>query len=400
MPKKLLKFLHKETTNLRHAGLFRRELRVDSPPGPQVTVESKKVVNLVSDDYLGLSHHPKVISAAKAALDGLGAGASSSRMMAGSSATHLELEKNLTAFLKTEDTLVFASGYHANTGIFEPLFDDRDFIACDVFCHPSLADGIRLSRAKNAVFRNNDVEHLEDQLRRSRAARFRAVVTDGVFPLDGQAAPLTGICALAEKYDAMVVVCDTQGVGVMGPSGRGTHEYRDVLGKVDVLTSSFNGALGGAGGGYASGRQEIIEWLRQKSRPYLMSSALPVASVGAAQAAIELIQEDDSLREQLSYNIARFRSLMEEAGFNLAAGDHPIVPVNVGRAVVAQRLVDYLYRKGIYVAGFCHPVVPEGSARVRVQLTAKHSRGQVERTVRAFQAADEELGLTAEDEDG
>lgn len=393
MVKKHLTFLKKETVNLQDAGLAREEVTVSSPQDPEMVVGERKVVNLASSNYLGLATNAAIKRAAKKAVDELGAGIASTRMLAGTLPLHATLEDAIATFVGTEAALLFGSGYHANTGLFESLFDYRDFIISDVLCHATLADGIRLSSARVMQYRNNDLDHLEDRLKRSRAARFRAIVTDGVFPLDGAIAKLDGICALAEAYDALVIVDDAQGVGVLGANGRGTHELRGVIDRVDVVSGSFGNALGGCAGGWVAGRREIIAWLRQKSRPYLISSAPSPANAGAALAALEQVQTTPSLVEKLQKNVELFRAGLEDIGFEVLGGEHPIVAVMVGNVVAAQRMTDILMRNGVYVVGFCHPVVPEGQARVRAQVSAQHTEPGLRRALAAFGASGRELRL-------
>jgi glycine C-acetyltransferase len=391
--KKHLTFLKKETVNLQDAGLAREELTVSSPQDPEVAIGDRKVVNLASSNYLGLANSAAIKRGAKKAIDELGAGIASTRMLAGTVPLHATLEDAIATFVGTETALLFGSGYHANTGLFESLFDYRDFIVSDVLSHPTLADGIRLSSARVMQYRNNDLDHLEDRLKRTRAARFRAIVTDGVFPLDGAPAELDRICDLAEAYDALVIVDDAQGIGVLGKEGRGTHELYGVINRVDVLTGSFSNALGGCAGGWAAGRREIITWLRQKSRPYLTSSAPSPANAGAALAALEHVQKTPSLLEKLHKNVELFRAGLVDIGFEVLGGEHPILAVMVGNVVAAQRMADILMRHGVYVVGFCHPVVPEGQARIRAQISAQHTERGLRRALAAFGAAGRELRL-------
>ncbi|MFC1611529.1 glycine C-acetyltransferase [Myxococcota bacterium] len=392
MAKKLLAFLEKETSNLHDAGLYRKEDTIRSAQEERVTIRSRKLINLASNNYLGFANHPELKAAAKQAIDEYGVGVASPRVVGGTQTIHVRLERALAAFLRTEDALICPSRYHANTGLFESLLGERDFIFCDAFCHPSLADGVRLSRARVLLYRNNDLNHLEDRLRRSRAARFRIIVTDGVFSLDGVHADLAGICALASKFNAVVVVDDSQGIGVMGANGRGTAEQLGVMSKVDVVTGTFGHALGGTGG-YVSGRRQIVSWLRQKSRPCLVSNALDPGSVGGALRALGLLEEATGPLERLQANVVFFRDALMSLGFRVIEGTHPIVAVLVGDAVSAQRMVDKLHSRNIYSMGFCYPVVPEGEARIRVQITAQLERQTLDRVVRAFESAGKKLGL-------
>jgi glycine C-acetyltransferase len=388
--KRLLSFLRTELNNLQQAGLLRQELALKSPPGPKVVIGGKTLLNFTSADYLGLSAHPEMKKAAKAAIDAVGVGVGSPRPLSGTLELHTQLEQAVSKFLGTQDTLLFPSGYHANTGLLEALLSDQDYVFCDEQMHPSLADGVRLSRAKVFSYRNQDMEHLEDRLKRSRAARFRVIVSDGAFPVDGSVAPLSILCDLAREYEALLVVDERQGLGVLGPTGRGASEAAGVLPKVDVVSGTFGTALGGGAGGFLSGRAEVITWLRQKSRPYLISASLSPGAVGAALKALELVHTDKKLLERLTRHTQVFRAGLAEAGFQVMPGKHPAVSVLVGHAVTAQRMADALYRKGVLVTGYCHPVVPEGAARLRAQVTAQHSeKDLIEATVAFAQAAKE-----------
>lgn len=383
--KTILELLTTEATHLEQAGLLRRPLDVGA----------SELVNLASNDYLGLTTHSELKKAAKSAIDSHGVGLASPRMVGGNLGLHGELEAALTKFLGTEDTLVFPSGYHAGTGLLESLVGDRDYVFCDEQTDPSLADGIRLSRAKVFSYRTNDMDHLEDRLKRSRAARFRVIATDGVFPLDGTTANLAAICALGEKYDALVVVDDRHGIGVLGAKGRGAAEKLGVAGKVDAITGTFGVALGGGAGGFVSGRKAIVGWLRQKSRPHLVSTSLAPASAAAALKAIEVVRDDDGLRESLATNVRIFRSGLTEAGLKVIASDHPAVAVVLGDAVTTQRMADLLFKKGVFAMGFCHPVVPEGAARIRAQVTAKHTQKALKAAVATFTEAFKETQAKA-----
>jgi glycine C-acetyltransferase len=367
----LLKFLRLEMKNLEQAGLLRPELVLESPHGPTFTVEQREVLNLCSSDYLGLSSHPQVRQAAQAALATYGVGLGAPRAVAGTLALHAELERALSRFLGTEDTVVFGSGHHAATGLFESLLSDRDYLFCDAQVGPSLADGIRLCRAKVLPYRTRDVADLEDRLRRSRSARFRVIVTDGVFPLEAATAPLADICALAQRYDALVVVEDGHGIGVLGSNGRGTPELLGVGDQVDVVSGSFGHALGSAGG-FVSGRKEITAWLRQKSRPYLSASALAPAAAAATLQALELIGIQPALRSGMRAKVHGFKAALVQQGLQVLGGAHPTLALVLGDAVTTQRTADLLFRKGVFVMGFCHPVVPEGAARLCMQVTGRH----------------------------
>lgn len=393
MSKAMLEFLRTETRNLEQAGLLRKELVLESPQGATITVGRRELLNFCSSDYLGLSNHPEVKRAAKAAVDAFGAGTASPRAVTGTLAMHVELERAVSRFLGTEDTLVFPSGYHAATGLFESLVSEKDHVFCDALAQPAIADGVRLCRGRVYSFRHRDMHDLEERLRRSRSARFRLIVTDGVFPLDGSTAHLAAICNLAEQYDAMVVVEDGQGVGVLGPQGRGTADLLGVSSQVHLTCGGFSHALGGGAGGFASGRKEIVAWLRQKSRPYLTSAALPPGSAAAALKAVELAGLHPELRVALIEQVRLLRSALQDAGFRLLGSDHPAVPVVLGDAVATQRMADLLFKKGIFAMGFCHPVVPEGSARIRLQVSVKHSEKALRGAAAAFAEAARELGL-------
>jgi glycine C-acetyltransferase len=379
-----LEFLGTEAKHLEQAGLLRREPLLTTPPGPTIHIGERELVNFASSDYLGLSQHPAVKKAAMQAIEQWGVGLASPRMAAGTLPLHAELESELAKFLGTGDALVFPSGYHANTGLFESLLSDRDYLFCDELIRPSLADGVRLCRARVYSYRNQDMEHLEDRLRRSRAARFRIIATDGVFPLSGLTANLRDIYSLAAKYNALVAVDDSQGIGIVGEQGRGTHSQLGLGERIDLVTGTFGAALGGGAGGFVAGRKEIVTWLRQKSRAYLSSTALPPSSVAAALEALQLLRAEPQLREQLDMNVKLFRDALAEHGLWTAEGDHPAVAVLIRHAVAAQRLTDFLYKKGVFAIGFCHPVVPEGAARIRAQITVRHSQKALSAAADAF----------------
>jgi len=388
-----LEFLGTEAKHLEQAGLLRREPLLTTPPGPTIHIGERELVNFASSDYLGLSQHPAVKKAAMQAIEEWGVGLASPRMAAGTLPLHAELESELAKFLGTGDALVFPSGYHANTGLFESLLSDRDYLFCDELIRPSLADGVRLCRARVYSYRNQDMEHLEDRLRRSRAARFRVIVTDGIFPLSGLVANLRDIYGLAAKYNALVVVDDSQGIGVVGDSGGGTHDLLGLVDRIDLVTGTFGAVLGGGAGGFVAGRKEVVGWLRQKSRSYLSSTALPPASVAAAHTALELVRAEPQLREQLAMNVKLFRDALAEHGLWTAEGDHPAVAVLIRHAVAAQRLTDFLYKKGVFAIGFCHPVVPEGAARIRAQVTVRHTQKALSKAADAFAEGATELKI-------
>ena len=388
-----LQFLEVETENLRQAGLVRPELELATPQGPVVRVADRDLVNFASSDYLGLSSHREVKKAATAAIETWGAGLASPRAAVGTLTLHLELERAIAKLLGVEDALVYASGHHADTGLFESLLGDRDYVFCDEMARPSLADGIRLCRARAYAYRNNDMDHLEDRLKRSRTARFRIIATDGVFPITGKVASLTDIYALAERYRATVVVDDSEGIGVVGDWGRGTHGLADVPGGIDVVTGSFGHALGGGAGGFVAGRKTIVTWLRQKSRSHLASTALGPGATAAARKAIELLGSEPGLRRALDANLQTFKETMARDAGLLVDATHPAISVLVRNAVLAQRLTDFLYRRGMFVIGYCHPVVPEGEARLCLRVTGRHRTEDLEAAAKAIGEGMKELKI-------
>ena len=373
------------------AGLYKRERELASPQSSHVRSGGSEVLNFCANNYLGFADHPRVIEAAHAALDEWGFGMASVRFICGTQTQHTELEQRLSQFLGTEATILFSSCFDANGGLFEALLDERDAVISDELNHASIIDGIRLCKAQRLRYRNRDMTDLEEQLKAASAARRRLVATDGVFSMDGYLAPLDGICELAERYDAMVMVDDSHAVGFTGESGAGTPELLGVQDRVDVNTGTLGKALGGASGGYVSGRAEIVELLRQRARPYLFSNAVAPATVAGSLAALDLVTGGGAERERLRTNAALFRRLMTEAGFDLLPGEHPIVPVMFGDAVLAGRIADAMLEHGVYVIAFSYPVVPQGKARIRVQLSAAHSAADVETCVQAFVAAREEV---------
>jgi glycine C-acetyltransferase len=377
---------------IRGAGLEKQERVLSGPQGSVVTVLDREVLNLCSNNYLGLADHPAILAAAKQALDRWGYGMASVRFICGTQELHKELESALTEFLGTEDTILYSSCFDANGGIFEALVDENDAIISDALNHASIIDGIRLCKARRMRYANRDMEDLERQLKDSADARFRVVVTDGVFSMDGYLAPLPEICALAERHDALVMVDDSHAVGFMGANGRGTHEHHGVMGRIDAITGTLGKALGGASGGYVSGRKEIVAMLRQRSRPYLFSNSLAPAIVAGSLKVLELIRSASDLRRRLGDNTAFFRKQMTQAGFDILPGEHPIVPVMVGDAARAARMAEVMLEKGVYVVGFSYPVVPQDKARIRTQVSAAHSRADLERAVTAFVETREALG--------
>jgi len=377
---------------IRSAGLEKQERLLSSPQGSVVSVLDREVLNLCANNYLGLADHPDIVTAAKEALDRWGYGMASVRFICGTQEIHKELEAALTDFLGTEDTVLHPSCFDANGGIFEALLDDQDAVISDALNHASIIDGIRLCKARRLRYANRDMDDLEHQLKDSAGARFRLVVTDGVFSMDGYLAPLPEICDLAERHDALVMVDDSHAVGFMGANGRGTHEHHGVMGRVDAITGTLGKALGGASGGYVSGRQELVAMLRQRSRPYLFSNSVPPPIVAASLKVLELIRSAGELRQRLRDNTAFFRQEMTRAGFDILPGEHPIVPVMVGDAALASRMAQLMLERGVYVVGFSYPVVPQGKARIRTQVSAAHSKSDLERAVKAFIETRDALG--------
>ena len=377
---------------IRSAGLEKQERVISSPQGSVVSVLDREVLNLCANNYLGLADNPAIVAAAKEALDRWGYGMASVRFICGTQAIHQELEAALTDFLGTDDTILYSSCFDANGGIFEALLDEHDAVISDALNHASIIDGIRLCKAKRLRYANRDMADLERQLQDSAGARFRMVVTDGVFSMDGYLAPLPEICHLAERHDALVMVDDSHAVGFMGENGRGTHEHLGVMGRIDAISGTLGKALGGASGGYVSGRKELVAMLRQRSRPYLFSNSVAPSIVAGSLKVLELIRSAGELRQRLRDNTAFFRRHMTEAGFDILPGDHPIVPVMVGDATRAARMAQVMLEKGVYVVSFSYPVVPQGKARIRTQVSAAHSKADLERAVRAFVETRAELG--------
>jgi glycine C-acetyltransferase len=376
--------LTQQLQEIRDAGLEKPERVIGSPQGATVAVMDKDVLNLCANNYLGLADHPAVVAAAKEALDRWGYGMASVRFICGTQEVHKELEEALSDFLGTEDTILYSSCFDANGGIFEALLDERDAVISDALNHASIIDGIRLCKARRYRYANRDMADLERQLQESTGARFRLVVTDGVFSMDGYMAPLAEICELAERHDAMVMVDDSHAVGFIGPNGRGTHEHHGVMGRVDAITGTLGKALGGASGGYVSGRRELVAMLRQRSRPYLFSNSVAPPIAAASLKVLELLRTAGDLRQRLADNTKLFRSRMAEEEFDILPGDHPIVPVMIGDAALAGRMAAAMLQKGVYVVGFSYPVVPQGKARIRAQVSAAHTRDDLARAVQAF----------------
>jgi glycine C-acetyltransferase len=389
---KIREHLQATLDEIRDAGLYKGERVITGPQGARIQVaNSGEVLNLCANNYLGLADHPAIVSAAKSALDEWGYGMASVRFICGTQAPHKRLEDRLSAFLGTEDTILYSSCFDANGGLFETLLGPEDVVISDELNHASIIDGIRLSKARRRRYRNRDMADLEDQLRQESGARFRMIATDGVFSMDGYLAPLADICRLAESYDALVMVDDSHAVGFMGPKGAGTPDLFGVADRVDIVTGTLGKALGGASGGYVSGRAEIVELLRQRSRPYLFSNSVPPAVVAASLAALDLLCDTADLRRRLFDNAEYFRTRMTELGFTLLPGEHPIIPVMLGDAAVAGELAERLLAKGVYVTAFSYPVVPQGKARIRTQMSAAHSREDLERAALAFAEARDEL---------
>jgi len=383
------------TTQLREikeAGLYKSERVLESPQNARVDLPAgKAVLNMCANNYLGLADHPEIVRAAHDALDRWGYGLASVRFICGTQAIHKQLEERLSGFLGMEDTILYGSCFDANGGLFETLLDSEDAIVSDELNHASIIDGIRLCKAQRFRYRNGDMNDLEAKLKEAVSARRILVATDGVFSMDGYIAKLKDICDLAERYKAMVMVDDSHAVGIMGENGRGTHEYNNVMGRVDILTGTLGKALGGASGGYTSASKEVIDLLRQRSRPYLFSNTVAPAIVGASLKVLDLLTETKELRARLHSNTKFFREQMTAAKFDILPGEHPIVPVMLGEASLAAKVSEYLLRKGIYVVGFSYPVVPKGKARIRVQISAAHSRGDLEFAITQFAAVKTEM---------
>ena len=389
---KLQSQLQEELSNIKDEGLYKRERIIMNPQGSLIRVSTgEEVLNFCANNYLGLSSHPEVIQAAKDTLDTHGYGMSSVRFICGTQDIHKILEEKLSNFLGTEDTVLYAAAFDANGGVFEPLFSKEDAIISDELNHASIIDGVRLCKAKRYRYKNNDMESLEDQLKLSQDQRNRVIVTDGVFSMDGYLAQLDKICDLADKYDALVMVDDSHSTGFVGKTGRGTHEHCNVIGRVDIITSTLGKALGGAMGGFTSGRKEIIDMLRQRSRPYLFSNSLAPSIVGAASKVIDLLSDSTHFRDALEENTQYFREKMTSAGFDIKEGVHPIVPVMLYDAKLSQEMSNQLLHEGIYVIGFFFPVVPKEKARIRVQISAAHSKADLDKAIHAFTKVGKEM---------
>lgn len=394
MTDKFLIHIAGQLDDIRQQGLFKAERSITTPQDVHIRVgDGDSVLNLCANNYLGLAEHPEVAKAAHEGLDQWGYGLSSVRFICGTQAIHQQLEQRLSEFLGTENTILYTSCFDANGGLFETLLTAEDAVISDELNHASIIDGIRLCKAKRFRYRNNDLADLETKLQESHSARFRLIATDGVFSMDGHLANLPGICDLADEYDAMVMVDDSHSVGFMGPRGRGTHEFHDCMDRIDIITGTLGKALGGASGGYTSGRRDIVELLRQRSRPYLFSNSVAPPIVAGSIRALELLSDSTILRDRLESNTKRFRSGMEQAGFNLLPGEHPIVPIMLGDAALATKMADLMLAKGVYVIGFSYPVVPKGKARIRTQISAAHSDEDIDFAIQKFTEAKHELGV-------
>ena len=390
----MLDDLAEMATALVDEGLFKHERPIVSPQSAHIELaDGASVLNLCANNYLGLANHPALVEAAHAALDTYGYGMASVRFICGTQTVHKQLEAELSSFLGTEDTILYSSCFDANGGLFETILDEQDCIISDALNHASIIDGIRLSKAQRLRYDNNDMAQLERRLQEATGARYRLIATDGVFSMDGVIADLAAICDLAERYDAMVMVDDSHAVGFVGPSGRGTPEYCGVVDRVDIITGTLGKAMGGASGGYTTGRGEIIEWLRQRSRPYLFSNSLAPVIAATTLRVLELLQSADHLQRQLERNSQRFRDGMSAAGFRLVGADHPIIPVMLGDARVAGEMADRLLAEGLFVTAFSFPVVPHGSARIRTQMSAAHSDDDITMAIAAFARVGHKMGV-------
>lgn len=387
-------YLTEKIQEIEKAGLFKRERLIESPQQAEIRVGSgASVLNMCANNYLGLANHPAIVEAARNALDQWGYGLASVRFICGTQSIHKQLEARLSEFLGTGDTILYSSCFDANGGLFETLLDQEDAIVSDELNHASIIDGVRLSKAARFRYKNGDMADLEAKLKEASGARTRLIATDGVFSMDGYIANLPAICDLADKYNAMVMVDDSHAVGFMGATGRGTHEHHNVMGRVDIITGTLGKALGGASGGYTSGRKEIIDLLRQRSRPYLFSNSVAPPIVAASIKVLDLLTETSELRQRLFSNTKLFRERMLASGFHILPGEHPIVPVMLGDAALATRMADLLLKKRIYVIGFSYPVVPQGKARIRVQVSAAHTPQELEYAAERFAASKRELGI-------
>jgi glycine C-acetyltransferase len=389
----LLQVLRPQLDDLRHKGLYKRERRIQTPQGSDIEVGGKHVINFCANNYLGLANHPDILAAARQGLERYGYGMASVRFICGTQDLHKNLEAAVARFLGKEDAILYSSCWDANGGLFETILGDEDAVLSDELNHASIIDGVRLCKARRFRYRHADMADLENQLKEARSCRLRLIATDGVFSMDGDLAKLPDICSLADRYDAAVMVDDSHATGILGPGGRGTAEALGVQDRIDVFTSTLGKTLGGAAGGFTCARADVVDYLRQRSRPYLFSNSLPPPIVMAATRALELVEKSSELRDRLHANAARMRAALEGAGFAVRPGNHPILPVMIGDAALATRLADRLLEKGIYVIGFSYPVVPQGQARIRIQMSAAHTHEQIDRAAAAFADAGRELGV-------
>ncbi|HMU76722.1 MAG: glycine C-acetyltransferase [Bacteroidia bacterium] len=385
--------LEKELEEIRSAGLFKQERIISTPQAADITANGKEVINFCANNYLGLSSHPKVVEAAHAAINSHGYGMSSVRFICGTQDIHKTLEQKLATFLGTEDTILYAAAFDANGGVFEPLLNEQDAIISDELNHASIIDGIRLCKADRHRYKHNDMADLEEKLKATMNKRHRMIITDGVFSMDGTIAQLDKICDLADRYQALIMIDECHASGFMGKTGRGTHEHHGVMGRIDIITGTLGKALGGAMGGFTSGRKEIVEMLRQRSRPYLFSNSLAPSIVGASIAVLDMLSQTTTLRDKLWDNTQYFRQQISEAGFDIKPGQHPIVPIMLYEAQLAQQFAAMLLDEGIYVTGFFYPVVAKGNARIRVQLSAGHDRHHIDKALNAFVKVGKKLGV-------
>jgi len=393
MPTDLTKHIQSELEEIRKAGLYKEERVLLSPQQAHIKTAGVEVLNFCANNYLGLANHPDLIAEGKAALDQYGYGMASVRFICGTSEIHRTLENRVSEFLQTEDTILYSSCFDANTGLFETLLNEQDAIISDRLNHASIIDGVRLCKATRFRYNHSDMAHLETQLKRAADKRFKLIATDGVFSMDGDVALLAEICDLAKKYGAWVMVDDSHATGFFGPTGRGSIEYRQVMGRVDIITSTFGKALGGASGGFTTGRKEIVELLRQRSRPYLFSNSLSPVIAAVTLKAIDNIDQSPQLVKKLKANTTHFREEIAGAGFDIRPGEHPIIPIMLGEASLAHEMADNLLKEGIYVIGFSYPVVPKGEARIRIQVSAGHETPDLDQAVAAFKKIGSELGL-------
>lgn len=390
----LQKDLQHQLSKIKEEGLYKNERIITTPQGANIeTTEGREVLNFCANNYLGLSSHPKVIEAAKSTIDSHGYGMSSVRFICGTQDIHRHLEQKIARFLGMEDAILYAAAFDANGGVFEPLLGPEDAIISDELNHASIIDGVRLCKAQRFRYKNNDMSDLEKQLKAASGAKNKIIVTDGVFSMDGIIASLDQVCDLAERYGAVVMSDDSHATGFVGKTGRGTHEYKNVMGRVDIITSTLGKALGGALGGFTAGKQEVIDMLRQRSRPYLFSNSLAPAIVGASMAVIDMLSETTTLRDKLENSTRYFRQQMTERGFDIKPGEHPIVPIMLYDAVLSQQFAQKLLEKGIYVIGFYYPVVPKGKARIRVQISAVHEKAHLDQAIEAFTQVGKELNV-------